>query len=384
MTSNDRGLVFPDVASPKVTVAMAVRDAPDWTRRTLEALLSHTQPCYELVVVDDASAEPDTLALLKALQGARVIRNRTNMGFVRSSNQAVKGAHGEYILFLNSDAVVQPGWLPPLLDRLQRPGVGAVAPMLLNDDGSVQQAGAILGLDGGTQLYGIGGDPRDGRFSFSRVVDYAAAACLLVRHELIVEFGAFDETFAPAYFEDADFCLRLAAAGWRTVYEPRSRVVHGLGASYGTDLPAFQRNHRVFVERWRRVLQARPASLAKANERPWLVLAARDAPATARILVLGTPPPSTGADITAAFVGTRVTVATGPAYVADEVEVLALEAAALPALVRDRRYHYEAVLVGLGPVDAELDAALTAWQPQALRFVIQDGSFVAQLRDAGF
>lgn len=78
-------------------------------------------------------------------------------------------------------------------------------------------------------------------------------------------------------------------------------------------------------------------SLAKANERPWLVLAARDAPATARILVLGTPPPSTGADITAAFVGTRVTVATGPAYAADEVEVLALEAAALPALVRDRR-----------------------------------------------
>jgi hypothetical protein len=89
-------------------------------------------------------------------------------------------------------------------------------------------------------------------------------------------------------------------------------------------------------------------------------------------------------DITAAFVGTRVTVATGPAYAADEVEVLALEAGALPALVRDRRYHYEAVLVGLGPVDAELDAALTAWQPQALRFVIQDGSFVAQLRDAGF
>ena len=365
-----------------MTVAIAIHDAADWTRRTLEALLAHTEPCYELVVVDDASSESDTLALLKAIEGARVVRNMTNVGFVRSINQAVRSARGRSVLFLNSDAIVQPGWLPPLLDRVERPGVGVAAPMLLNEDGSLQQAGAILGFDGGARLYGNGGDPGDGRYNFARVVDYAAGACLLVRRELLTQFGAFDETFAPAYFEDADFCLRLAAAGWRTVYEPRSRVVHGLGASYGTDVPFAHQNHRVFVERWRRVLRARPASLA--DERPWLVLAARDAPAAARVLVLGRPPPGTGTDITAAFVDTRVTVATGPAEVGDEVEVLALEAAALPALIRDRRYHYEAVLVGPGPVDLELDAALTAWQPQALRLAVEDGPFVAQLRAAGF
>lgn len=362
---------------------MTVCDAPDWTRRTLEALVAHTEPCYELVVVDDASAEPDTLALFRAVEGARVVRNSTNAGFVRSSNQAAKGARGQYVLFLNSDAVAQPGWLRPLLDRVERPGVGAVAPMLLNDDGSVQQAGAILGLDGATGLYGQGGDPGDGRYNFARVVDYAAAACLLVRRELLIEFGAFDEAFGPAYYEDADFCLRLAAAGWRTVYEPRSRVVHGLGASYRTpDMTAFRRNHRLFVERWRRVLQARPRSLA--DERPWLVLAARDAPATARILILGTAPPSTGAEITGAFPGMRVSIATGAADAADEVEVLTLETEALPAFVGDRRYHYEAVLVGPGPVDAELDAALRAWQPQALRLAAEDGPFVSQLRKAGF
>jgi GT2 family glycosyltransferase len=359
-------LTLPAVSAPRITVAMAVHDAPGWTRRAIEALIANTQPIYELAIVDDASREPETAELLASLEGARVERNASGEGFGPASNRAAAGARGEHVLLLNTDALVQPGWLEPMLARMEDPGVGAVAPMLLNVDGTVQQAGAIVARDGSTRIYGDGSAPDAGPVAFSRTVDYAAAACLLVRRDAFEALGGFDPLFAPAYFEDADLCLRLAARGLRTVYEPRARVVHGLGATYGSQaIPDFAaRNRERFAERWRAVLEARPGVID--DRRPWLTIASRDAPAAARLLVLDEVAPDAGRRLADQDPGILVTIASGAADPSDGVEALGLRADELTSLLRDRRFHYEAIVAD-GPLPHDVEAAVATWQPQAIR-----------------
>ena len=147
--------------------------------------------------------------------------------------------------------MVGPGWLEPLLGALARPGVGAVVPQLLNLDGTLQEAGVLLAADGTVASYGAGGDPHDPAFCFPRVVDFGAAACMAVRADLFAQLGGFDDLYAPAYYEDADLCLRLAQAGWATRYEPASQVVHARHGSSSSEhaRELSERNRGRFVER---------------------------------------------------------------------------------------------------------------------------------------
>jgi len=366
---------------------MPVLDAADWARRSIEALIAHTPGCYELIVIDNGSREPATQAFLSRVEGARIERNDANTGFGPASNQGVRLARGELVLFLNSDAVVGPGWLEPMLAAAGDRTVGAVSPMLLNEDGTLQQAGALVRRDGGTVLYGLGEDPALPEYGFPRTVDYAAGACLLVDRAAFEQAGGFDDVYAPAYFEDADLCLTMSRAGRRTVYEPRSRVVHALGASAlgrGVD-EIVGRNWKTFVGRWTVVCDARPAVIDA--DRPWSVVAARDAMASTRLLALGPDGPCRPrlGELARGRPDVRVTaLSVDPASVAlagDGVEVLPIGGAAWPAWLASRRFHYDALLATR--LGEEVRAALEAYQPQACLLPGSDGPLEALLEAAG-
>ena len=132
--------------------------------RALRALDEHTEQ-HELIVIDDESPD-DTGEPLPGHDGAVVLRNATSVGFVRACNQGAERASGQLLCFLNSDALVQPGWLPHLERLLGDERVGAVVPMLLNEDGSVQEAGAAVGREGITAPLGRGAAPDDPEWSF--------------------------------------------------------------------------------------------------------------------------------------------------------------------------------------------------------------------------
>ena len=92
-----------------------------------------------------------------------------------------------------------------------------------------------------------------------REVDYCSGASLMVRREVFARLGGFDECFAPAYYEDTDLCFRLRSIGLKTLYQPRSMVVHHEGVSHGRDtmvgIKACQAlNKRKFARRWADVL----------------------------------------------------------------------------------------------------------------------------------
>src|SRR5439155_4537336 len=123
----------------------------------------------------------------------------------------------------------------PLVESLQDPRVGAVGAKLLYPDGSLQEAGGVIFSDARGWNFGHGDDNPDAPlFNHVRDVDYCSGAALATRRRLFLELGGFDKRFAPAYYEDTDYCFALRAAGYRVVYQPASVVVHAGGATAGT------------------------------------------------------------------------------------------------------------------------------------------------------
>jgi GT2 family glycosyltransferase len=369
-----------------VSVVMVTHNARDWTERALRALADKTDVPYELLVVDNASTD-GTRDLLASLEDATVVFNDENRGFGAANNQGAALAGGPHVVFLNSDVLVHQGWLSPLLGLLADEKVAAVGPRLLNLDGSLQLAGALLSRSGSTLEYGFGDDPDRPEYAFRREVDYLSGACLLVRRTAFDEVGGFDPVYGLGYFEDADLCLALAARGYRGVYEPRSVVTHARGASGGSDVLAALalRNRALFRRRWEQVLASRPLSPLHVSRRR--ITAARDAPAAGRILVVADASDPLLAELADALApwaqSARVTVLSlgdgGQPTVDDAIELVP-QRDAIEAWLRDRRFHYDVVIAA--SEDEGVEPLLSATQPTAAR-VPPEAVSTGSLADVG-
>jgi GT2 family glycosyltransferase len=256
----------PTDSHPDVSIVVVTYEGAELVETALRALLDNTEPCYELILIDNGSSDR-TPALLRRVGNATVVLNERNTGFGAANNEGADRACGRYVLFLNQDAFVHRGWLPPLLERIESDdAIGAVGPMLLNPDGSLQCAGAMIFRTGDTRCYGVGDDPELPEYCLARDVDYLSGACLLTRRSAFTDVGGFSPAYGLAYFEDADLCLSLATRGYRSVYEPRSRVTHVRGRPSDALLELAARNRTLFERRWREVLASRPLPPTGASE----------------------------------------------------------------------------------------------------------------------
>jgi GT2 family glycosyltransferase len=378
---------FREVAEPEVSVVMVTFNRWDLTRQALALLAEVTEPRFEVIVVDNASSD-GTPEHLGDVAGARVLRNPRNLGFGPANNQGAAMAKARYLLLLNSDAWVRPGWLAPLVDVADAdPTVAAVASKLLYPDARLQEAGSIVWRDARVRNYGDGDLPNKPEYLFRRTVDYASAACLLVRRSAFIAVGGFDPRFAPMYCEDVDLCLALAAGPGRVVYQPRSVVEHirGASGSGGVQAARVERNRRLLRARWRSVLDRRPPESRRIE--PTGILGGRDAMTCERVLVLTGPrPDATGTaeqrrlctlvgDAARRWPDARWTVASldGEAVTrTDELGDAGIEAVtgaeSWEAWLAGRRHHYGIIAIADSRwTEGLIDAALTATQPQAAR-----------------
>jgi GT2 family glycosyltransferase len=203
-----------------------------------------------------------------------------NRGFVDACNQGAEAARGRYLVFLNNDTVVLPGWLDHLVETIERDArAGAVGSLFLYPDGRIQEAGAIVWSNGEAFHYGWSKSTEDRRYTFAREVDYCSGASLLIRRELFEQLGGFDRRYAPAYYEDTDLCMGVRSLGYTVVYQPASRLYHFEGATAGTDPRAGFKRYQVinrdkFYDKWRDVLAREhhredPAQAERAANRRW-------------------------------------------------------------------------------------------------------------------
>jgi GT2 family glycosyltransferase/glycosyltransferase involved in cell wall biosynthesis len=377
---------FPDVGQPLVSVVVVTYGGLEWLDRTFGALLAHTDPCYEVIIVDNAGPNSAAEWLRSEIHGARLIFNDRNVGFGPAANQGALHAVGRSLCFLNPDAMVQDGWLPPLIRALEEPGVGAAVPRFLNEDGTLQEAGSLVGRDGSTRAFGEGSNPDEPEYRFRRTIDYGSAACFVIPRRTFLAFGGFDPVYRVAYCEDVDLCLLLDEAGLRTVYEPASTVIHARGATSSPEEAAnLIESNRVFLlERWRKKLAQRPP-LAGVDRYPHRLVAARDGRAADRILVIDDRVPhfDRGSgdprmmkmlmELQALWPEARVTLLGVDGSEADRYAPPLLEAgievvaglADWECWLTERRFHYSIVIVSRPNNFERFERLLRRTQPQA-------------------
>ncbi|NDB95526.1 MAG: glycosyltransferase [Verrucomicrobia bacterium] len=249
---------------PRASIIIPMYEQVLYTLGCLVALIeSDAQVPFEIIVADDCSS-PATRKLLQSLPvPIRISISRTNQGFVRNCNQAARLARGEFLVFLNNDMLVLPGWLDNLIETFElHPRCGIAGSKLLNYDGTLQEAGGIFWKDGSAWNYGRGSDPDLPEFNYCRTVDYCSGASICLRKRDWDEMGGFDEMYERAYCEDADLSFRMRRdKGLDTFYNPFSVGIHLEGVSSGTDTRTGEKayqvvNQKKFFSRWKRTLEA--------------------------------------------------------------------------------------------------------------------------------
>lgn len=229
---------------PLVSVLIPNKDHIADLTRCLDSIYSKTTwPNFEVVVVENNSAEPATFEFYKkaaaAHQNLKVAQYEGPFNFSAINNFGRKAAKGEYLVLLNNDIeIITPDWIQEMLMLAVQPKTGAVGAMLYYPDDTVQHAGVITGLGGfagHSHKYAHRGHSGY-MFRLATVQDFSAvtAAMMMVPAAVYDAVEGLDEGFAVA-FNDVDFCLRLRRAGYAVLFTPWAQAYHCESKSRGLD-----------------------------------------------------------------------------------------------------------------------------------------------------
>lgn len=235
--------------APHVSIVVPTRDRLELLRPCIESILERTRyPSFDVVIVDNGSTDPETLAWLRQMDqrsNVSVLPHPAPFNFSELVNRGVAHSRGELVCLLNNDVeAIDADWLREMASHAVRPKIGVVGAMLYYPDDTIQHAGVILGVGG------VAGHSHmrlrrgsDGYVSRARVVQNLTAvtgACMMFRREVFDEAGGFDEQLAVA-FNDIDFCMRVHARGFFNLWTPFAELYHHESASRGPeDTPAKQ------------------------------------------------------------------------------------------------------------------------------------------------
>jgi GT2 family glycosyltransferase len=247
-------LRLPHAEQPDVSIVLVLYNQAELTFGCLSSIietLSNTTLGIEVIIHDNGSNDR-TAALLERIEGATINRSTMNLHFLKGVNHAARSATGEALLLLNNDAQLLPGAVEAALRTLRsEPDIGAVGGRIILPDGTLQEAGSIIWRNGAASGYGRGQDPNSPDFMFQRDVDYCSGAFLLTPLALWREMGGFDERYAPAYYEETDYCLRLWQSGHRVVFDPDVAIIHyefGSAVASSEALALQAANHGIFAQ----------------------------------------------------------------------------------------------------------------------------------------
>ena len=253
-----RPIEFPRESDPLVSVVIiGWRNAPSLLA-SLDALSNaSTSIPYEVILTLNEPTESLLSELDNGVAGlAATLRSDMNIGFGEANNRAVQRAKGPFVVFLNDDTSVRDQWLDSSVALIEKnTEMGAVGSVLLNTNGSIQDAGCLIWRDGSVAL--LDHVLLNGHEPATRPALYCSAAAILVRKEVFEKVGGFDPGYFPAYYEDVDLCFKFRSEGFETWINTDSRVEHLRAGSTPRPFQRFchERGYQRFLSRWSRSLE---------------------------------------------------------------------------------------------------------------------------------
>ena len=249
-----RAIVIPNARKhfPRISIIILTKDAPELISRCLVSIYSKsTYPDFEVIVVDNGTTDKKALAVLDLYPIKRIPFDQP-FNFSRANNIGVAASTGEILVLLNNDTeILQDDWLEQMLFFLDCPKVGAVGPLLLYPDRTVQHAGVALGIRG-TADHVLRGLPEDadgyfGSLSCSREVSAVTFACVMLRTDHYQKIGGLNEYY-QTHYQDVDFCMRLQAMDLSIIYTPRTKLIHYESATRGPKYDKLDRS--LLLDSW--------------------------------------------------------------------------------------------------------------------------------------
>jgi GT2 family glycosyltransferase len=218
---------------PVLPACLESIDRLDWPRDRLEVIL-----------VNNGSTD-GTAAIADAWRHRRVtpVHLPANRGFAGGNNAGIALARGDWVILLNDDTEVDPGWLGRLIEEGRaHPGAGVLGSLLLYGDGrTVQHAGGRVLPNALTAHIGAQEEDR-GQFGETRPCDYVTGAAFAIRRAALDAVGLLDEGYWPIYFEEIDYCRRVRTAGFEVLATP-ARAIHHESRTTVALSPGFLRKY---------------------------------------------------------------------------------------------------------------------------------------------
>ena len=223
----------------------------------LDALLSQTYPSEksEIILVDNGSRDDSVAVVRQNYPEVQVIEAEENLGFAGGNNLGAEAAHGQYLAFINNDAVADPEWLHMAMSAFKRfPDIACVASKMLNADGS-----AIDFVETGLNLFGRAFQldehlPVSLDDHITETETFAASGgAMIIQRDVYLRVGGFDADYI-AYYEDVDLGWRLWLSGYKTLFVPESVVYHKKHQT-GTSFPREQRYALSEMNAWRTLVK---------------------------------------------------------------------------------------------------------------------------------
>lgn len=222
--------------SALVTIVTINYNQLSLTCQLLDSLRKVTYPSVEIIVVDNNSVEDPTPILSKNYPEVKLILSKENLGFAGGNNLGIKSSRGEYVLFLNNDTEVDPGFLEPMVNLFKtNPHAGAASSKILyyNSGETIQYVGStrIDPFTGRSKRLGYL-EKDNGQYDTVKETDLAHGAAMMVPRRVIDKIGMMPEFFF-LYYEEVDWCESIKKGGYNIYVVPQSRVYHKESMSIG-------------------------------------------------------------------------------------------------------------------------------------------------------
>lgn len=242
--------------SPLVSVITINYNEIDATLDLLHSLSEIRYSNFEVIVVDNASEKDPSTEIKSQYPDTKLILSKKNLGFAGGNNLAIKEAKGEYLLFVNNDAVITEGCIEALLQTFkEHPDAGIVSPKFhfYNRPGVVEYAGYsdINAFTGRNRTIGSG-IKDEGQYDKFEETYFCHGGGMMTSKEVVNKVGPMPEEYF-LYYEEFDWCVKIKKAGYKVYYQPKALIKHKVSVSIGNDSTLktyyLTRNRILFMKR---------------------------------------------------------------------------------------------------------------------------------------